>query len=112
MTRPAAAAGLRIVLLLALLIVSWASPQEAIAQETGVLEGVVINGTAGAAPPADVEVVLHVLQNRAKTGEHRVRTDASGRFRVDGLATGPSLLYFPIVQYAGVAYFPDRPIVL
>ena len=100
-----------IVLILAL-VVSLGPTHEAIAQENGVVEGAVINGTAGAAPAADVEVVLHILQNRAKIGERRVLTDGSGRFRVDGLATGQSLLYFPIVEYAGVAYFPDRPIVL
>lgn len=98
------------VLLAVLLALLSSSP--AISQENGVVEGAVINGTAGAPPPADVEVVLHILQNRAKIGERRVRTDATGRFRVDGLATGPSLLYFPIVQYAGVSYYPDRPVVL
>ena len=58
------------------------------AQEDGVIDGLVSNGTAGAAPPADVEVVVHILQNRAKTGERRVRTDATGAFHVDGLTTG------------------------
>ena len=99
-------------LVLALAILTLLVPRQAIAQENGLIEGVVSNGTAGAAPPADAEVVIHILQNRVKTGERRVRTDAAGRFRVDGLAPGADLLYFPIVQYGGVAYYPDRPVVL
>ncbi|MFN8637832.1 MAG: hypothetical protein U0893_28605, partial [Chloroflexota bacterium] len=78
----------------------------------GSIVGHVANGTAGAPAPADLEVVVHILQNRVKTGEQRVHTDASGAFSLGGLATGQDTLYFPIVQYAGVAYFPDRPIVL
>lgn len=102
----------RMAALLVLLMLSLLAPQAALAQENGVIDGVVRNGTAGAQPPADVEVVLHVLQNRVKTGEHRVRTDSAGQFRVDGLTTGADFLYFPIVQYGGVAYYPDRPVVL
>ena len=80
------------------------------AQETGVIEGQVTNGTAGAGPASDLEVVVHMLQNRQKTGEHRVRTDGAGRFRVEGLATGADMIYFPILEYQTVAYFPDRPV--
>jgi hypothetical protein len=88
------------------------SPPLVAAQENGIIDGVVVNRTAGAAPPADVEVVVHILQNRVKTGERRVRTDASGQFHVEGLSTGAETLYFPIVQYGGAAYYPDRPVVL
>lgn len=84
----------------------------AVAQETGTISGKVANGTAGTAPPADLEVVVHILQNRAKIGEQRVRTDANGRFRVSGLATGADLLYFPIVQYGAVSYYPSQPVAL
>jgi hypothetical protein len=70
---------------------------DAQAENAGVIVGRVTNGTAAAPAPADVEVIVHVLTNRAKTGEHRVRTDAQGRYRLDGMATGPEMLYFPIV---------------
>jgi hypothetical protein len=96
-----------VIVVLAVLTVPSAS-----AQEVGVIDGTVTNGTASTPPPAGVEVVIHILQNRAKTGERRVQTDAAGRFRADGLAVGPDLLYFPIVTYGGVAYYPDRPVVL
>jgi hypothetical protein len=82
------------------------------AHEAGVIEGTVTNGTAGAPPPSGTEVVVHVLKNRVKTGERRVQTDAEGQFRADGLAADPDLLYFPIVTYGGVSYYPDRPVVL
>jgi hypothetical protein len=82
------------------------------AQSTATIEGLVTNGTAGGAAPADLEIVVHILQNRVKTGEQRVRTDASGAFRIEGLAAGTDILYFPIVQYGGIPYYPDRPVVL
>jgi hypothetical protein len=82
------------------------------AQDTGAIIGRVVNGTAGAATPADVEVVVHFLQNRTKIGEQRVRTDGTGAFRLDGLATGADMLYFPIVSYGGVPYYPEKPAVL
>lgn len=95
---------------LALAPVRPAAAQQAPAQQAGIIEGQVTNGTAGAGPAADLEVVVHMLQSRQKIGEQRVRTDGVGRFRVEGLATGPDMLYFPILEYQGVAYYPDRPV--
>jgi hypothetical protein len=103
-------APLAALLVVALLLLAWAPV--ATAQETGSIVGNVTNGTAGGPVPADLEVVVHVLQNRVKTGEQRVRTDGSGSFRVDGLATGAEYLYFPITEYGGVPYYPDTPISL
>src|SRR4051795_8828608 len=102
--------GLVGVILFALL--ANAVPRVAMAQDNGAIVGHVVNGTDGGAVPADLEVVVHVLQNRVKTGERRVRTDGSGAFRVDDLASGPNLLYFPIVEYGGVPYSPDQPVVV
>jgi hypothetical protein len=99
------------ILLVVATLVAAGLPPSARAQEAGIIDGQLVNGTAGGAVPAGLEVIVHVLQNRAKTDERRVRADADGRFRVDGLATGPDMLYFPIVEYQGVPYFPDRPVV-
>jgi hypothetical protein len=41
-----------------------------------------------------------------------VRTDASGTFRVDGLEIGHNIVHVPLVEYRGVGYFPDRPVML
>lgn len=87
-------------------------PTPAAAQATGTIEGQVVNGTAGGPVPADLLVKVHVVQNRTRAGEHDVRTDGAGRFRVDGLATGRDTIYFPIVEYQGVPYYPEQPIVL
>jgi hypothetical protein len=57
-------------------------------------------------------VVVHILQNRVKTGEQRVRTDGSGNFRLDRLAIGADYVYFPIAEYGGVPYYPDKAITL
>lgn len=94
----------------ALAVNNPASPTAAQGDQSGVIVGQVTNGTASGPVPADLEVVVHVLTNRAKTGEQRVRTDGAGRFRLEGLATGPEMLYFTVTEYGGVAYYPDRPI--
>ena len=108
---------MRVVVLVAMLVVVGAllalpGAPPVRAQLNGTIDGMVTNGTAGAAAPADLEVVVHILQNRVKTGEQHIRTDPTGAFRVEGLTTGTDILYFPIVKYGGVPYYPDRPVVL
>ena len=92
------------------LVLAQAMP--ASAQDGGRLEGRLVNGTAAGAVPAGATVTVHVIRDRAKAGEQIVRTDEDGRFVLDGLATGPNLLYFPIVDYGGAIYYPDQPILL
>lgn len=84
---------------------------QAAPSQNGTIVGAITNGSAGGAAPADLEVTVHVLTNRAKTDEKRVRTDGSGRFQLGGLATGPEMIYFTVAEYQGVVYFPDRPII-
>ena len=69
------------VLMIVGLLLSAGFPRLAAAQQNGTIDGQITNGTAGAAVPADLEVVVHILQNRTKIGEQRVRTDAEGKFR-------------------------------
>lgn len=94
------------------LALTSATPSVVRAAGTGVIDGQVVNGTAGGPVPADLKVTVHIIQDRNKVGERVAQTDGEGRFHVDGLDTGPNLLYFPITEYAGVAYFPSQPIVL
>lgn len=112
MTRPGRLTMRALTLLALALFVVGLAPAATLAQgdQSGVIVGQVTNGTAGGPVPADLDVTVHILTNRAKTGEQRVRTDGAGRFRVEGLATGPETLYFTVVEYGRVAYFPDRPV--
>ena len=82
------------------------------AQEVGRIEGQIVNGTAGSSPPAGLPITVHVFQDRTKVGERTAQTDERGAFSVEGLATGPAYVYFPVADYGGVGYFPERPIAL
>ncbi len=75
------------------------------AQGTGVLEGQVVNGTAGGpAVGAGLPVTLHTLRGAEKVGSRTTMTDASGAFRFTGLDTDPALQYRLEVVYLGVPY--------
>jgi hypothetical protein len=86
--------------------------QIARAAGTGVIDGTVVNGTAGGGVPADLKVTIHAVRDRTPVGSQVVTTDGAGRFHVEGLDVAPNLIYLPLVEYAGVPYFPERPIVL
>lgn len=81
------------------------------AQDGGVLEGQVINGTAGAPPAgAGLDVTLHIFQGDAEVDTHQAVTQAGGGFRFEGLATGGDLAYQPQVTYQGVRYTVPQPL--
>ncbi|MBA2448960.1 MAG: carboxypeptidase regulatory-like domain-containing protein [Chloroflexi bacterium] len=104
-----AAAGL---ILASILLAFDATGSRIYAQAEGRIEGQVVNGTAGAPAPSGIPITVHVLQDRTKVGEHVVSTDPAGRFQIEGLPVGTGQLYFPIVEYGGASYFPERPIVV
>ena len=76
------------------------------------IEGTVVNGTAGGRVPAELKVTVHAVRDRTPIDKQEVMTDGAGRFRVEGLDTGANIIYLPLVDYAGVPYFPERPVVL
>jgi hypothetical protein len=81
------------------------------AQTTGVLEGQVVNGTAGGpAIGAGVAVTLHVFQGELEVNTLEAVTDDGGMFRFDGLDTDPALEYWPEAVYLDVTYPVDEPI--
>jgi hypothetical protein len=87
----------------------FAAPVQA--QGTGVLEGQVVNGTAGGpAIGAGVPVVLHGFEGESEVSTLEATTDAQGAFRFDGLDTDPALEYWPEATYLGVPYTPDEPL--
>jgi hypothetical protein len=98
-----------VVIVLGLLVLlSLAARAEA--QSTGILEGQVVNGTAGG-PDAGggLLVTLHVLQGDAEVDTLESTTDAGGRFRFEGLDTEAGLEYWPEVFYQDVGYSSAEP---
>jgi hypothetical protein len=88
------------------------APPRALAQAGGRIEGQLVNGTAGASPPGALPVTVHIFKDRSRVGERTVQTDPSGHFVLDGLEAAAGYVYFPIVEYGGASYFPDRPVAL
>lgn len=79
------------------------------AQETGVIEGQVVNGTAGGpAVGAGVLVTLHALQGEIEVATLETTTAAEGRFRFEGLDVDPTLEYWPEATYLAVPYISDN----
>jgi hypothetical protein len=72
----------------------------------GVLEGQVINGTAGGQAVADLEVVLRSFQGQEESEPQSTTTDAQGRFQFENLETGSDWVYLVRVAYQGVQYSP------
>jgi hypothetical protein len=101
----------RMPILFAAALVLW-PVMSAVAQEDGQIDGQIVNGTAGGAAPGGLAVTVHAFKDRAKVGERVVQTDSEGRFSVGDLEVGPGRVYFPIVEYGGASYFPERPIEL
>jgi hypothetical protein len=80
------------------------------AQNSGVLEGTVVNGTAGGPEiGAGVVVSLYVLEGDSEVQTLETTTDGQGRFRFEGLDTDPALEYWPEVVYLDVATSSEEP---
>ncbi len=86
----------------------------------GVVEGKLVNGTAGGSIVAGQTVTLQVYDAGGQIDEQTTETDADGAFRFDGLPTGPGFYYRAIVTYQEVSYQspvgqilqPDEPLTL
>lgn len=80
------------------------------AQGPGILEGQVVNGTAGGPDiGAGIPVMLLVLQGDTKLDALETSTGADGSFRFEGLDTDASLEYWPEVVYLEVPYSGAEP---
>lgn len=81
------------------------------AQAGGILEGQVVNGTAGAPEVGEgIPVLLYVYQGDTETSTLETTTGAEGRFRFDGLDTDPNLEYWPEASYLDVQYTVTAPL--
>ncbi len=108
--------GLAVVLALGLAVT--ATQASAQAQGSGVIDGQVVNGTAGGpAIGAGITVTLYLIQSDTVTGTlppsmTTTTTDSAGRFRFEGLATDPDISYWPEAVYLGVPYTSAEPVAL
>ena len=77
------------------------------AQDEGVIRGAVVNGTAGAAVPADLVVAL--VGRRGPDALPTLTTGANpdGTFTFTGLPTTADAAYFARIDYGGVSYTTD-----
>ncbi len=79
-------------------------PAGAVAQDTGVIEGRVVNATPGGADPGPVPLSLLKFRLMTQESELLGRADADGRFRFEGLEVDPDVRYFVQAGYQDVAY--------
>jgi hypothetical protein len=101
--------GVATLLVLAATVGWWTGVPAAHAQAPGesrVVEGQLINGTAGGASPSGVTVILHE-ESLTRHDHRQAVADAEGRFRFDGIALDPDALYGVSVSYQGGLYGSD-----
>jgi hypothetical protein len=79
--------------------------------DTGLIEGIVVNASQENRPLAEAEVALRVRIDGDFTVVERSVCDSEGRFRFESLPVDPDLLYLPGANRDGVHY-PGRRIEL
>ena len=89
----------------AVLLLLLGSFREASAQGGVTVQGQIINGTAGAALPPGLTVVLHSFgSNLGLVSTVQTVADAAGRFQFPGVVLQDTGSYAFVVEYAGVTY--------
>jgi hypothetical protein len=78
-----------------------ASAQEA---EPFAIEGHIRNGTAGADAPSDVRIQAYAYTSDRIDGPWEAQTDASGGYRIEGVAGAEGAVYVLGVDYLGASY--------
>jgi hypothetical protein len=73
----------------------------------GVVEGDLVNKTAGGAVPANTPVELEVYKGMSPNENRAALTDSAGHFRFDKLETVQDFSYQVTAHYKGVSYFSD-----
>jgi hypothetical protein len=84
-------------------LLAMASPVS-LAQGNGVIQGQIVNGTAGGGSTAGLEVELRVFQETSEGESLVATTDAQGAFRFENLQTGTDWAYLVRVIYQNVVY--------
>ena len=83
------------------------APVHALAQDQGVIEGQVVNGTANGGSVEGLTVTLRVFAAMEEQPSQTDVTDAEGRFRFEGLITEADHVYTLGLDYQGVEYGSD-----
>ena len=97
----------RFLLVLCLSLLLLLCPSAAVsAQGEGIIEGQVINGTAGAPRQGVVglEVTLYEVTEGSRALLETTFSDGQGRFEFEGLATGSDRTYEFQLEYQGIVY--------
>ena len=82
----------------------WQSP---FAPGDGLIDGRIVQGTAGADPLAPQEVSLMAYMSFTPVATFTTTTSADGAFAFEQLSTDPSVVYFLGTRYGGISYGTD-----
>ena len=96
-------------LALAILLSTLLSVRMAAAQDAGVLEGIVSNGTTGELVPG-ATILLRVFQRMTQIDTRQALADGQGRFRFEGLPVESTIRYIPTTTHEGIEYTTERAI--
>jgi hypothetical protein len=88
----------------AILILFFMPRVMAFAQDTGTIQGTVVNGTGEGYPVEGQEVVLYIRQGQRERDPLVTTTDAQGRFRFPDLQVSDEWAYLARAPYRGVTY--------
>ncbi len=82
----------------------WQSPFE---PGAGVIDGQIVQGTAGADALAPQEVSLMAYMSFTPVATFTTTTSADGGFAFENLSTDPNIVYFLGTRYGGISYGTD-----
>jgi hypothetical protein len=94
------------ILILAVLLISLGT-SSVMAQDTGYVEGQIVNQTPGGDAPANLPVTLVTYKGMSMEGTKETTTDATGAFRFENLSPAEDNIYQVVIEYKGVNYLTD-----
>ncbi len=99
---------IRRVALLVVIFILWLSASALAAEPgNGVIEGRLVNGTAGGGSVADQDVTLKIYLDNAEVDSASARTDAQGHFVFDGLSTEAGYSYEASLFFQKAEYYSE-----
>jgi len=98
----------RIALLVIIVISGMSSFALAAEPGNGVVDGRVVNETAGGSSVADLDVILKTYLNDAEIDSTTTKTDIEGYFVFDGLSTELGYSYEVLISFQQAEYYGER----